>query len=278
MSHAPMLSQASSIWRNFRRAAFGSVAALTLAGALSFGASQPAPAQQPGQPFTAEQTQAIQKIVKDYLIANPEIFAEVQQAFEAKAEAEQAEKIKAAIKGKAAEIYRSASSPTVGNLNGDVTIVEFFDYNCGYCKTAMPALIELMKRDPKVKLVMKEVTFIGRETSAAVSRLALAAKNQSKYWELHRALLETKGVVNEAVALKAAEKLGLNVDKLKKDAASAEVKKELDDSMALAAALGVNGTPFFLVGDRSIPGAPQNLLEAMTELVAEVRKTGCNVC
>jgi protein-disulfide isomerase len=109
--------------------------------------------------------------------------------------------------------------------------------------------------------------------------LALAAKAQGKYWEMHRALLETKGVVNEAVALKAAEKLGLNMDKLKKDAASAEVKKELDDAMALAQNLGVNGTPFFLVGDRSIPGAPQNLLEAMTGLVAEVRKEGgCKVC
>ena len=264
--------------RSYRRPALASAAVLALAGILSFGGAKPAPAQQAAQPFTAEQTQAIQRIIKDYLLANPEIFAEVQQAFEAKAEAEQAEKIKVAIKGKAAEIFRSPSSPTVGNLNGDVTIVEFFDYNCGYCKTAMPALAELLKRDPKVKLVMKEVTFIGRETSASVSRLALAAKAQGKYWELHRSLLENKGVVNEAVALKAAEKLGLNVDKLKKDAASAEVKKELDDAMALAASLGVNGTPFFLVGDRSIPGAPQNLLEAMTGLVAEVRKTGCTVC
>jgi protein-disulfide isomerase len=251
--------------------------ALTLAGAASLLSLQPASAQQ--APFTPEQTQAIQRIIKDYLISNPEIFAEIQQAMEAKAEAEQAERIKTAVKGKAAEIYRSASSPTVGNPSGDVTIVEFFDYNCGYCKTALPALAELLKRDPKVKLVMKEVTFIGRETSAAVSRLALAAKAQGKYWEMHRALLETKGVVNEAVALKAAEKLGLNMDKLKKDAASAEVKKELDDAMALAQNLGVNGTPFFLVGDRSIPGAPQNLLEAMTGLVAEVRKEGgCKVC
>lgn len=278
MKNVLLLSRVMAALKAPRRSLLGGAAALAMAGAVAFGGVSPAPAQQPAQPFTAEQTQAIQKIIKDYLIANPEIFAEIQHAMEQKAEAEQAEKIKTALEGKSAEIYRSASSPTVGNPSGDVTIVEFFDYNCGYCKTAMPALTELLKRDPKVKLVMKEVTFIGRETSAAVSRLALASKSQGKYWELHRALLENKGVVNEAVALKAAEKLGINIDRLKKDAASAEVKKELDDAMALAQSLGINGTPFFLVGDKVIPGAPQNLLEAMTSLVAEVRKEGCKVC
>ena len=94
--------------------------------------------------------------------------------------------------------------------------------------------------------------------------MALAAKMQGKYWEFHRAMLESQGQANEASALRVAEKVGLDMAKLKKDMASAEVEKEIDDTRALAAKLGIQGTPHFMVADRIIPGAPENLLEQMT--------------
>jgi protein-disulfide isomerase len=108
--------------------------------------------------------------------------------------------------------------------------------------------------------------------------VALAAKLQGKYWEFHRALNETQGQSNEAVALRIAEKLGLDMNKLRKDMASPEVKKEIDDTRALASKLGIQGTPHFLVGDRVIPGAPENLLEQIKKHVADVRKEGCKIC
>ena len=108
--------------------------------------------------------------------------------------------------------------------------------------------------------------------------MALAAKMQGKYWEFHRAMLESQGQANEASALRIAEKLGLDMARLKKDMASAEVKKEIDDTRKLATKLGIQGTPHFLVGDRIIPGAPENLGELLAQNVKEVRKDGCKVC
>jgi protein-disulfide isomerase len=215
--------------------------------------------------------------VKDYLIANPEVFLEVQSALEAKLEKEQAEKTRAAISENAKDLYRHPNAAVAGNPNGDITVVEFFDYNCGYCKRAFGDIAKLIEKDKNVRVVFAELPII-RDESEPVSRIALAAKLQGKYWELHRELINTKGLVSEAVALKVAEKVGLDVAKLKADMASAEVKGELDRVKGLAKRMGINGTPHFLVGDRTVGGAPENLLEMLQAHVAELRKDGCNYC
>jgi protein-disulfide isomerase len=202
---------------------------------------------------------------------------EVQSALEAKMDKIQAERTAAAIKGSAKEIYRPASSPIVGNLKGDVTVIEFFDYNCGYCKRAFKDVAGLVEKDKQVKFILKEFPILNKGSEEA-AKVALAARLQGKYWEFHRAMLESQGQANEASALRVAEKVGLDIAKLKKDMASAEVKKEIDDTRAVAQKLGIQGTPYFLVGERIIPGAPENLLEQMNKLVAEVRKDGCKVC
>ena len=227
--------------------------------------------------FSPEQKRAIEEIVKDYLIANPEVFLEVQQSLEAKMEQIQAERIKAAIAQNAHDIYHSADAPVAGNPKGDITVVEFFDYNCGYCKRGFPELAKLIDKDPKVRVVLKELPILSKGSEEA-ARVALAARLQGKYWDVHRALLESKGQANEAVALKIAEKLGLDMAKLKKDMDSPEIKAEIERVRELANKMGINGTPHFLVGDRGIAGAPEDLYEQLAKNVTELRQSGCAVC
>ncbi len=238
-------------------------------------AQAPAPA---ASPFSADQKAAIEKIVKEYFLNNPEAFLEIQTALEAKMEKIQADKLKSALKDNAKDIYRRANAPVAGNVNGDITVVEFFDYNCGYCKRAFGDMAKLIEKDSKVRLVLKELPILSKGSEEA-SKVALAAKLQGKYWEVHRALINLRGELNEQTSLKAIEKIpGLDMAKLKKDMESAEVKGEIAFVRDLAQKMGIQGTPHFLVGDRAIPGAPQNLLEQVTGHVTELRKSGCQYC
>ncbi len=227
--------------------------------------------------FSPEQKQELGKIIKEYLVANPEVFLEAQSALELKMEKEQAEKLKVAIADNAREIYRDPKADTAGNPSGDITVVEFFDYNCGYCKRGLHDVIKLVESDPKVRVVFKELPILSKGSEEA-SRVAIAAGRQGKYWDVHKAMLEAKGQMNEANALAIATKLGLDIDKLKKDMASPEVAEEIKKSEALAKKMGVNGTPHFLVGDRAIPGAPEDLYDQLEKHVTELRKSGCAYC
>lgn len=223
------------------------------------------------------QKQAIERIIRDYLINNPEVFIEVQGALEAKLEKENAKRLKVAIAENAEDIYRHPNAAVAGDPDGDITVVEFFDYNCGYCKRGLADVVKLVESDPKVRVVFKELPILSKG-SAEAARVALAARNQGKYWEIHRALLKARGQANEASALKLAEELGLDMEQLKADMESDEVKDEIARSEALAQKMGVNGTPHFLVGDRSIPGAPEDLYEQLSAHVDELRKQGCSFC
>jgi protein-disulfide isomerase len=231
----------------------------------------------PSESLSAAQRKEVHGLIKEFLVSNPEILIEVQNALETKMDKLQNERVAAAIKGNAKEIFRPAASPVIGNAKGDVTVLEFFDYNCGYCKRAFGDVARLVEQDSQVKLIMKELPILSKG-SEETAKVALAAKMQGKYWEFHRAMIEAPGQAGEASALRVAEKLNLDMAKLKKDMASAVVKKEIDDTRALAQKLGIQGTPHFFVGDRIIPGAPENLYEQMSKLVAEVRKEGCGVC
>lgn len=240
----------------------------------------PTPAQTGAQaqaPFDAAQKAAIQAIIKDYLLNNPEVMLEVQTALEQRMEQLQAEKLKTALATNANEIFRSSEAPIAGNPSGDIPVVEFFDYNCGYCKKAFVDIAKLVETDPKVKLVLKELPILSKGSEEA-ARIALAAKLQGKYWPVHRALIALRGEVNEQTGMKAVEKLGLDLAKLKKDMTAEPVSAEIKRVRELAQKMGIQGTPHFLVGDKAIPGAPGNLLEQMQGHVAELRKSGCSVC
>ncbi len=230
-----------------------------------------------GSAFTDDQKKAIGDLIKEFLIKNPEVLVEAQTALEAKLEKEQAEKLKTFMSENAKEIYRNPDSPVAGDPNGDITVVEFFDYNCGYCKRGLPEVQKLIQTDKKVRFVFKELPILSKG-SEETARAALAAKRQGKYWEFHQAMLTVKGQSNEASSLKAAEALGLDMTKLKADMASDSVKAELDAMKGLAKKMGINGTPHFLVGDKSIPGAPEDLHNQLEALVADFRKSGCSTC
>ena len=227
--------------------------------------------------FSPDQKLAIEKIVKEYLVANPDVLLEVQNILEAKQEKQAAEKTKAALADNAKDLFRSAGSPVAGNPNGDITVTEFFDYNCGYCKRSFPEMTKLIAADSNVRIVFKEFPILSKGSEEA-SKVALAAKMQGKYWQVHQGLFEAKGQANEATALKIAEKAGLDMVKLKADVDGPEVKAELKSAKELAAKMGINGTPHFLVGDKSIPGAPDSLLTQLTSNISDLRKNGCSYC
>ncbi len=241
--------------------------------------AQAAPAATPAAaaPFDASQKAAIEAIIKDYLLTHPEVMLEVQTALEEKMEKLQAEKLKTALSANAAEIFRSPDAPIAGNPAGDIPVVEFFDYNCGYCKRAFTDIAKLVEADPKIKLILKELPILSKASEEA-ARVALAARKQGKYWEVHRALLTIRGEVNEQSALRAADKVGLDMAKLKSDMASSEVTGEIERVRELARKMGIQGTPHFLVGDRAIAGAPGNLLDQIRSHAADLRKSGCSVC
>ena len=236
----------------------------------------PAAGQSPSA-FDPQQRQAIEQIVKDYLVKNPEVLQEAMTELERRQQEAQKSAQAAALASERETLLNSPRGALVGNAAGDVTLVEFFDYNCGYCKRAFGDVAKLIEKEKQVRFILKELPILSKGSEEA-SRVALAAKMQGKYWEFHRAMLENQGQANEASALRVAEKVGVDMAKLKKDMASPQVQKEIDETRALATKLGIQGTPHFMVADRVIPGAPENLLERMSSLVAEVRKEGCKVC
>lgn len=247
-------------------------------GAVKAGAAEETKAAAgPVGKFSASDRADIETIIKDYLMNNPEILYEVQTALEIKMEKEQAEKTKKAISENAKDIYRHPNAALAGNPDGDITVVEFFDYNCGYCKRGFSDLAKLIKADPNVRVVFKEFPILSADSEKA-AMVALAAGQQGKYWDVHQKLISARGRATEESALKAAEEAGVDMEKLKADYKSDAVKNEIERVKTLAKTMGINGTPHFLVGDRSIGGAPQDLYDQLVGHVKELRKEGCSYC
>lgn len=246
-------------------------------GPSGFAHAEPITPTAGGSTFSDDQKKALGEIIRDYLIKNPDVMLDVQTALEEKVQKDQDTKLKSFIDSNHKRIYRNPNSSVAGNPDGDITVVEFFDYNCGYCKRGLSEVQQLIKDDTKVRLVFKELPILSKGSEEA-ARIALAAKRQGKYWEMHQALLSAKGHSDKDSALKLASSLGLDVDKLKTDMASDEITNELKDMMLLAKEMGINGTPHFLVGDKSIPGAPEDLHAQLETLVTDFRKKGCSTC
>jgi protein-disulfide isomerase len=250
--------------------------AAVLAGALL--AAGAAAAQGPGATFTPEQRQAIGEVVKEYLLKNPEVLQEAIAELERRqAETQKAAQASALSQSREA-LLNSPRDFAAGNPSGDVTLVEFFDYNCGYCKRALVDLQALMKADPKLKVVLKDFPVLGPE-SVEASRVALAAKKQlkgEKLFEYHVKLMETRGRVNGERAMAVAKEMGVDAARLQKDMEAPDVKATLQENVSLGDKLGLSGTPAFVVGDEVISGAVG--LEPMRRTVAGVRQCGKAVC
>jgi protein-disulfide isomerase len=216
----------------------------------------------------------IEQIIRDYLINKPEILVEMTNELDKRQAAEQSVQQQKAISQNANAIFRSTFSHVAGNPNGDVNVVEFFDYNCPYCRHALPDVLKLINEDGKVRLVLKELPILS-DDSVAAARLALAANKQGKYFEMHQKLFSEPGKADKDKALRIAKELGLDIDQLQKDAEGPDIKKALDETEDLAQKLNLKGTPMFLIGDRVIAGAPEDLFDQLKAKVVEVRQNGC---
>jgi protein-disulfide isomerase len=221
---------------------------------LSLPASVPAGAQS----FSDPQRGEIEKIIKEYIVSHPEVLQEAMAELEKRQAAAEAEKSKTTIKNNAQTIFSSARQVTLGNPQGDVTLVEFFDYNCGYCKRALSDMMDLMKTDSKLKVVLKEFPVLGPGSEEA-ARVAVAVRMQDptgkKYLEFHQKLLGGRGAADRARALAVAKDVGLDMSRLEKDMASDEAKVTFNENIKLAEALGMNGTPSYVVGSEVVVGA-----------------------
>jgi len=173
------------------------------------------------------------------------------------------------LRDRASEVFDNPATPVGGNPKGNVTIVEFFDYRCPYCKQVLPALQTLLQEDHELRFVYKEFPVLG-PASVTAAHAALAAQRQGKYEAFHTAMMAAKGQINEDTIYKVAGSVGLDVDRLKQDMAAPEIEQELKANLALAEALNIRGTPGFIIGKKIVPGALD--LDALKDMIAEARK------
>ena len=247
----------------FRLLAYSTVFALTTLSTAQAGS------------FTTEQKTELQEIIRSYLLENPELLRDMAANLEAKdKQAEDAMRSKA-LTTLGPELFKNANDPSIGNPKGDVTIVEFMDYNCGWCKKSMSEVSTLLKSDLNLRVVFKEFPIFG-EHSEYAARAALAAAKQNKYWELHQAMFSHDGQVTTDVVNQLAEGLGLDMSKLKTDIGSKEIGEHIAANMQLGKLLAINGTPAFIIDDQVHGGYLP--LEGMVASIAEVRAKGCKLC
>lgn len=224
------------------------------------------------QPTTASENlpqDAFERRVRDYLVANPEVIVEAMQNLERKQrEAEQTE-AQAALTAHRDELLNSPESPVGGNPQGDVTMVEFFDYNCPYCRQVAPAMVAAEDGDPQLRIVYKEFPILG-PNSLFAARAALAARRQNLYPQFHKAMMQVSGAADEAQVIAVAEEIGLNVEQLRTDMQDPAIDAEIERNLALARALRINGTPGFVIGDEVLRGATD--LQTMQRLIDQARK------
>jgi protein-disulfide isomerase len=230
-------------------------AAALLAILIVLPAAEPARAQA----FNADQRGEIERIVKEYLLSHPELLQDVMSELEKRQAVAETEKHRAAVKEYSAAIFTSPRQVNLGNPQGDVTVVEFFDYNCGYCKRAITDMLDLMKNDGKLKFVLKEFPVLG-EGSVQAAQVAAAVRMQDKsggkkYLEFHQKLLTGRGQADKARALAVAKEVGFDIARIEKDIAGEEVKATLEENFKIAEALGLNGTPSYVVGTDVVVGA-----------------------
>lgn len=194
----------------------------------------------------------IQALIKEYLVKNPEVVIEALTAYQNKEQADAGKAFKEKY-SQHKDFLTSSSAPFAGNPKGKVTVVEFFDYNCGYCHRAVEDVTKLIEADKDVKVIFHDYPILS-ESSGEASRYALASQKQDKYFEFHQKLMKYSGQKNEDAYKKIATELGLDFDKLKKDADSKEVREALEKNTEVARDLGINGTPAFIFNDNLVPG------------------------
>ncbi len=248
------------------------VAALTLVClALAF---SPARAES----FSPGQKAEIEAIIKDYLLQKPEVLREAIGVLEAREKAAEAKAREKVVSDPSGALFSAGNQAVIGNPKGKITLIEFFDYNCGYCKRALIDLARLMRDNPDLRVVLRDFPILspGSVEAAKIANAFLRQFQGEKFWEFHRKLLSSRGPVGKAEAIAVAKDLGADMDKLAKDAAAPSITSGIEESATLAKSLQVTGTPTFVIGEDVVVGAVgYDELEAK---VANIKKCGKAVC
>ncbi len=212
----------------------------------------------------------VENIVRDFINENPQLILSSVDSYQQRSMQEQQT---AAVKMNHDRLFRNERAPFIGNEKGDVIMVEFFDYNCGYCKKVFPELQELVKSDSNLKIVFIDLPILGPSSEVA-AKWALAAQRQKKYFEFHGAIMKHQGQLNADVLTKIATELGLDLDRLKQDAEGTDVLVQLEQNRSLAGQMNIGGTPAFVLGEDIIPGAlPVAEMKVKIQQLRDARKT-----
>jgi protein-disulfide isomerase len=217
---------------------------------------------------TALPKDEFERRVRDYILNNPEVIMEAAQRFEQRQHAAEESEAMSVLKSRADEIFRDAGSPVGGNPDGDVTLVEFFDYNCPYCRQVAPVMSEAESADPQLRIVYKEFPVLGPNSSHA-AKAALAIHKQGKYLPFHRALMQGRGTIDASRVIEVAAKVGVDVERMKSDMDDPAIAAAIERNIALAQALRINGTPGFVIGEKILRGATD--LKTLQALIREAR-------
>lgn len=214
--------------------------------------------------------------VESYLVANPDVLERATVALTKQKEIERRAAAKQVIESNRDILFDGKGAVEVGNPAGDVTVVELYDYNCGYCRSALPDVAALLNDDPNLRLVLRQFPILSQGSIDAAKVGTLVAAEGVDYWSFHQTMFTSRGQVTLETALAAASALGLDAASLRTRIASSEVDAALNETFDLASKLGVSGTPTFVLGDEIIPGAIG--LEVLRQKIANVRKCGSTTC
>lgn len=248
---------------------------LAVAGIAAIAATLPGPsgpvAMTKAQGIAPSQNERakVRAVVREYLLENPAIIVEAIETLQARNAASDRDRFRAAIATNRDALTANPNDPSVGPDSASVTIVEFFDYQCPYCKRMTSGMLALSAMDPDLRIVFKEFPILSAESEIA-ARAALAADRQGKYKEFHVALMQARGKPSMAAIEAAAKVTGVDIDRLKSDMEDPEIAAAIAENHRLARELGINGTPAFIIGDEMIPGAvdPAKLAERVARLRA----------
>jgi len=222
--------------------------------------------------LSTEQQTEIQELIRQYIIDHPAEIIDSFKKLEEREKRESAERARENLIGMRNQLVKDPSSPVGGNPNGDVTIVEFFDYRCGYCKRVGPTVLKILKTDPDVRYVFKELPILGpNSVTAAQAALAAWRIDPAKYQKFHFTLMGNRGQLTESKVMAAAAKSGLDVRALKAAMQAPDIKETIEKNRQLANALKINGTPAFVVGDEIVPGAVD--FTSLQRLIKKARKS-----
>lgn len=226
--------------------------------------------------FNDAQRKEMESIIKDYLLANPDILREMGQLLEQQERLAEDQQRKGALVANADKIFRDGTDFVAGNPDGKVTMVEFFDCNCGWCKKGFSEVMALIESDKDLRFVLKEFPIFGGDSDYA-AQAAIAAGKQGKYWDLHVAMFSHEGKITKETVDELATAQGLDMAQLKKDMESPETAAMLERNRTLAQSLAINGTPAFIIDDKLVPGylPKAELVSAINDVRA---KGGCSLC